>query len=210
MKISVIIPAYNEEKNISSVLSVLCKIPELYDILVMSDGSTDKTAEIARSFGSVVIELPENKGKSLAMREGLRYTDADVILFLDADLIGLSQQQVIDLVSPIIQDYADMTLGIFSSGRLSTDLAQKVAPFLTGQRAMKRWILDKLTEEDWMTGFGIEITLTKLAKNNHLRIIKVPLKNTTHVMKEEKMGVVRGVAARVKMYWEIAKEFNRL
>ncbi|MFY9279838.1 MAG: glycosyltransferase family 2 protein [Caldicoprobacterales bacterium] len=208
MKVAVIIPAYNEEKSIGLVLSVVTQIPEITEIVVVNDGSTDKTSQIALSFGVRIIEFHENQGKSLALRAGVMSTTSPIVLFLDADLIGLTQELVKDMILPIIHGYADMTLGIFCSGRSVTDLAQKIAPYLTGQRAMKRWVLDRLDLEDWQTGFGIEMAITRLAKNSDLRIMKVPLPNVTHAMKEEKMGLVKGVAARAKMYWEIIKQLS--
>ncbi|MFY9296454.1 MAG: glycosyltransferase family 2 protein [Clostridiales bacterium] len=208
MKVAVIIPAYNEEKSIGLVLSVVTQIPEITEIVVVNDGSTDKTSQIALSFGVRIIEFHKNQGKSLALRAGVMSTTSPIVLFLDADLIGLTQELVKDMILPIIHGYADMTLGIFCSGRSVTDLAQKIAPYLTGQRAMKRWVLDRLDLEDWQTGFGIEMAITRLAKNSDLRIMKVPLANVTHAMKEEKMGLVKGVAARAKMYWEIIKQLS--
>ena len=142
------------------------------------------------------------------MWAGVMHTNAPVVLFLDADLLGLSRQQVRDMISPIIKGYADLTLGIFCHGRGMTDLAQIIAPYLTGQRAMKCWVLDNLDKEDWQTGFGIEMKITRLAKTSNIRVMEVPLVNTTHTMKEEKMGFVRGVAARARMYWEIIKQLN--
>lgn len=206
--IAAIIPAYNEEKYLGAVLSVLRSVQYLSEIIVVNDGSVDKTSEVARSFGVRVIDLPNNQGKGAAMRQGVLHTTAPIILFLDADLIGLQSSHISDLLLPVIQNYADMTLGIFHSGRPVTDIAQKLTPFLTGQRAVKRWILDTLTEEDWLSGFGIEVTLTRAAKKLNIRMLEIPLLNVTHAMKEEKMGIMRGVAARAKMYWEIARKWN--
>lgn len=208
MKVAAIIPAYNEEENIALVLSTITKVEEISEIIVVDDGSIDKTAQIARGFGVETIRLPENMGKSLAMREGLRHTSCPIIMFLDADLIGLTKSKVQDMIHPVINGYGDMSLGIFSSGRSMTDLAQKIAPYLTGQRVIRRCILDELKEEDWLSGFGIEIAITQFAKDSNIKIIKVPLDNTTHTMKEEKLGVVRGMAARAKMYWEIMKQLG--
>jgi glycosyltransferase involved in cell wall biosynthesis len=208
MKVAAIIPAYNEEKNISSVLSVITQIEEVSEVLVVNDGSSDQTSQVAHSFGVRVLELEENQGKSMAMYAGVMHTKAPIIIFLDADLIGLTAKQVRDMIIPIIHGYADMTLGIFCSGRSMTDLAQKIAPNLTGQRALKRWVLDGLDYEDWQTGFGIEIAITRLAKNTNIRVMEIPLENVTHTMKEEKLGFVKGVAARAKMYWEIMKQLK--
>jgi glycosyltransferase involved in cell wall biosynthesis len=208
MKVAAIIPAYNEEKNISLVLSVATQIEEISEILVVNDGSMDKTSQIAASFGVRVLELKENQGKGLALRAGVNHTSAPIVIFLDADLIGLTRKHIKDLILPIIYDYADMTLGIFCSGRSMIDLAQRIAPHLTGQRAMKRWLLDRLDEEDWQTGFGIEMAITRIAKSSRIRVMEVPLENTTHATKEEKMGLVKGMAARAKMYWEIIKQLS--
>ncbi|NLJ41186.1 MAG: glycosyltransferase family 2 protein [Clostridiales bacterium] len=206
MSVAAIIPAYNEEKNIGTVLSILTAIEEITEIIVINDGSTDSTSHIARSHGVKVVDLERNQGKSIAMYQGIIHTKAPIILFLDADLIGLTSQHVNNMIYPIINGYAEMTLGIFNSGRSLTDLAHKITPFLTGQRALFRWILNDLKPEDWLTGYGIEMAITRLAKRSDLRVVEILLEETTHAMKEEKLGLVRGMASRAKMYWEIMKQ----
>lgn len=209
MSVSAIIPAYNEEKHIGQVLYAVKRVGEIDDIVVVSDGSTDRTAEVACGFDGVrVIELPQNMGKGYAMKAGLDNTSASIVLFLDADLLGLEPHHVRALLLPVFHGVADMVLGVFCSGRGMTDLAQKLTPFLTGQRAVKRWVLDMIGEEVWSTGYGIEMALTRCARKWNLRVMEVPLYGVTHVMKEEKMGAMRGMAERLKMYWEIAKQLR--
>lgn len=210
MDVSVIIPAYNEENYIGNILSTLTDMEELSDIVVVNDGSTDKTSEIAHSFNVQVIDLPENEGKSHAMLVGVNNTRFPLILFLDADLVGINAQHIRSLYIPVHSDLADMSLGIFNSGRGMTDLAQKITPFLSGQRCVKRTILEQLDHEDWLSGYGIELVLTRYAKEHKLRLIEVPLDNVTHSMKEEKLGLAKGMIARLKMYWEIAKELSKV
>lgn len=209
MQVSIIIPAFNEEKNISRVLDTLYSLKEPYEILVVNDGSNDKTSDIVRSYGLQVLDLQKNMGKSYAMWTGLEKTEGEVILFLDADLIGLKSEQVRKLVTPIQEGYADMTVGVFCSGRGMTDLAQKLTPYLSGQRGMKRESLKHLSESEWVSGYGIELALTRYAKEHHLKIMEIPLKNVTQTMKEEKLGLTKGMQARLKMYWEIAREWKR-
>ena len=209
MDAAIIVPAYNEEKNILGILSVLKQFQEIYEIVVVNDGSSDKTSDIATSHGFRVLELKQNMGKSYAMWMGLNNTKAPVILFLDADLIGIKPEYIKNLIMPVCEDKADMTLGIFTSGRGITDLAQKLAPFLTGQRASKRWILESLPQEFWTSGFGIEIALTRFAKDNSLRLLDVHLHNATHAMKEEKLGFFRGAFARLRMYRDILRQILR-
>jgi glycosyltransferase involved in cell wall biosynthesis len=210
MDVSIIIPAFNEEKSIPQVMDSIHSLRNVYEILVIDDGSEDKTSEIVRSYDIPVLELSENKGKSYAMWTGLQYTRGRVILFLDADLIGLKTDHVHKMIMPILYDNADMTVGIFNSGRGITDLAQKLTPFLSGQRGVKREILNNMDEEEWISGYGIEIALTRYAKEHNLRIMEVALDNVTQTIKEEKLGLTKGMKARLKMYWEIAKEINRI
>ncbi|HOB20846.1 MAG TPA: glycosyltransferase family 2 protein [Candidatus Atribacteria bacterium] len=210
MGVSIIIPAYNEEGNIHQVLSIVSDMPDIDEVLVVNDGSSDDTSAVACSYGVRVLDLPVNKGKGNAMYQGLMKTSGDIVVFLDADLVGLTKEQVIGLYKPVLDDIADMTLGIFSAGRGATDLAQKLTPFLSGQRAVKRMYLQMLDEEEWTSGYGIEVALSRFANKHGLRVMNVPLVNVTHPMKEEKLGFFKGAAARMKMYWEIAKELVRI
>lgn len=210
LKVSIIIPAFNESKNISQVLEPIQSLRDDYEILVVNDGSEDNTSEVVRSFDISIIDLTENRGKSYAMWTGLKHTKGHIVLFLDADLIGLKPVHIENLVAPVVKDMADMTVGIFYSGRNITDLVQKLMPFLSGQRCVKREILDKLDSKEWFSGFGIEVALTRYAKEHKLRIQEVPLFNVTHSLKEEKMGLTKGMKARLKMYWEITKEIKKV
>lgn len=209
MNVTTIIPAYNEGKNIGEVLSAVCSVDIIDEIIVVSDGSIDDTVDIAKTFEVNVVELDRNYGKGFAMKAGLAYTNSPIILFLDADLKGIQSHHIDNLLIPICLDRVDMTLGIFNSGRGVTDLAQRITPFLTGQRGIRRFILDEIKEDEWSEGFGVELMITKYAKERQLRTLEVPLDHVSHAMKEEKRGLTRGVASRFKMYWEIAKELNK-
>lgn len=203
-----IIPAYNEEKTIGNVLEVLEKVTIIHKIIVVSDGSTDTTAAVARKYNVEVIELAENRGKGGALKAGLANVTADVVLFLDADLIGLTAEHVHGLLKPVLDNDADMTIGVFEKGRLATDFAQKMAPQLSGQRAMKYSLLEQISDID-VTGFGVEAAINRLMESSGARVREVPLSNMSHVMKEEKLGAWKGMAARMKMYWEIILYLSR-
>ena len=203
-KVAVIIPAYNEEKTLGDVIRVVKTVPVVDEIIVISDGSTDKTAEVARASGALCIELDQNVGKGGAMKAGIDRADADIFVFLDADLIGLQAQHVIDLVDPVLNGGADMTIGIFDKGRMATDWAQVVAPYLSGQRAVKREILLAVSGLD-IARYGVEMALTRHIREHPIRVQEVIMCNLTHLMKEEKLGLLRGFLARMKMYWEIVR-----
>ncbi|MCR6544709.1 glycosyltransferase family 2 protein [Dehalobacterium formicoaceticum] len=202
--VTAIIPAFNEENTIGGIVKVLSQITEVKEIIVVSDGSADNTAERARAAGAKVIELQENVGKGGAMSAGVAQAQYEVILFLDADLIGLTPTHVRDMLDPVLKGAAAMSIGIFEKGRLATDLAQVVAPYLSGQRVLRKDLLRAMRDvED--SGFGVEVTLTKYAHDHHLKVQEVELAGMTHIMKEEKLGFKKGLQARMKMYWQIAK-----
>ena len=204
MNVTAIIPAYNEEQTIANVIESVKLVEKIQKIIVVSDGSTDRTAEIARECGADVIELSENIGKGGAIKAGINECGTEVILFLDADLIGLTKMHVSDLIEPVVNNEADMTIGIFKNGRMVTDLAQKVTPYLSGQRAIKKSIIDKIPNID-ITRYGVEVALTKYVDKSSVRVQEVDLPDMTHVTKEEKLGLIKGVQARLKMYWDIIK-----
>ncbi|OGO79163.1 MAG: glycosyl transferase family 2 [Clostridiales bacterium GWB2_37_7] len=202
--ITAIIPAYNEEQTIGSVLDCITKVEEITQTIVVSDGSTDKTAEIAAAYDIEVIDLAENVGKGGAMKAGMERCTNENVVFLDADLIGLTEKHVKDLIMPVINNDAEMTIGIFKNGRIVTDLAQKVTPYLSGQRAVKKTLLDRIPNID-ITRYGVEVALTKFVEKNSIRTKEIYLEDMTHVTKEEKLGLIKGMQARFKMYWDIVK-----
>jgi len=204
MNVTAVIPAYNEEETIADVVKCVKRIDKIQKVIVVSDGSTDNTAKIARQCGADVIELNENVGKGGAIKAGINECGTEIIMFLDADLIGLTENHVLDLIEPVIDNKADMTIGIFKNGRMVTDLAQKVTPYLSGQRAIKKSVIDKIPNID-ITRYGVEVALTKYVDKFNVRVQEVDLPDMTHVTKEEKLGIIRGVHARLKMYWDIVK-----
>lgn len=206
--VTVVIPAYNEEKTIGEVISVVKKVDLVDYIIVVSDGSCDSTAEIAKSFNVDVVELAENLGKGGALKRGVDKSSSDTIIFLDADLVGLRPEHIKSLLIPVLREEVDMTIGIFDNGRSITDLAQRVTPYLSGQRAVKKYIIDNILDFD-SCRYGVEVAITKYALNNNIRTKEVVLDNLTHIMKEEKLGVVKGFAQRLKMYWDIAKIISK-
>lgn len=212
MKVAAVIPAFNEEATIGQVVHTLRQVDLVTQVIVVSDGSDDMTAAEARRAGAQVIEHAENKGKAAAMKSGYEASDADVILFLDADLIGLTPAHVRALVQPVLRHEAEMTIGLFDEGRLTTDLAQLVAPYLSGQRVVKRQVIAEMFQQEPdadVSRFGIEVALTRHTSTYGYRVVEVPLEEMSHRMKEEKLGLVKGMAARLKMYYEILKYAQR-
>lgn len=108
-RVSVVIPAYNEAMTIDGVLSQ-CK-PFCDETIVIDDGSTDNTAEIAKKQGSKLISHAKNLGVTRAIQRGIQVACGDVIVTMDAD----GQHNPLDLpkmIRPIIEGEADVTLGV--------------------------------------------------------------------------------------------------
>ena len=89
MRVAAIVPAYNEEQTIGPVIEALLECRRLEEIIVVSDGSDDRTAEVARRYPVKVLELEQNVGKGGAMKAGANETNCEGLLFVDADLVGL-------------------------------------------------------------------------------------------------------------------------
>jgi len=200
----VVIPAFNEEKTVGSVVRAARGCPWVSGVIVVNDGSTDLTSEVAAQEGANVINLEQNRGKGGAMMAGLQNTSDEIIVFLDADLIGLTSAHVSQLIEPVISGRAELSIGVFSNGRITTDLAQKIAPYLSGQRAITRRLINLIPDFS-DTGWGVEVALTKYVKDNDIPVEEVVLADVTQIMKEEKVGLLKGFASRMKMYWHIVK-----
>ena len=228
LRTAAVIPAYNEAGRITTVLKTAAASRLLDEIIVVTDGCSDSTADEARGFAALlekravrgarctamnVFELEQNLGKGGALTYGAHRTEADIVLFLDADLIGLSTEQVDAILEPMLDadpaQRADMTLGLFEGARggpfgWCLTMIHRNAPNYTGQRAIRREVylaIPNLTQ----SRFGVERAMTRYVKNAwKLRVKHVSLYGVTHPCKEEKRGLARGFFQRTKMYCEIA------
>ncbi len=201
-RITAIVPAYNEEGNIAEVLRVLKKSLELSDIIVVDDGSTDRTAEGAQQEGVRVIRQ-KNQGKAGAMATGAAHTDADILFFADADLVGLTPGHVTALVEPVIAGGVGMTVGIRDRGVLATWMMENVLPVIGGERALPRDIFLQIVQHHSSKRFGIETIMNAYCKKKRIPVRLVRMEGLTHIIKEVRYGFWRGIIARMRMVREI-------
>jgi len=143
-KITVILPAYNEEVSIGSM--VISAKKHTYNIIVIDDGSTDNTAEIARLAGANVIKHSSNQGKGAALKTGFKAVrDTDIIVTMDSDGQH-NAENIKKLVSPIENGAADLVNGSRYLNRKKSDTP--------AYRRVGQIILDKATN----FGSGLNIT----------------------------------------------------
>ena len=209
--LAAIIPVYDEVGRVGRVLSVLRGVACLNEIIVVNDGSTDGTLEEVLECAALdsrihVLSHAKNQGKGQAVYKGKSTTRATYLLLLDGDLSGLKPQHIHDLIQPVMDGSADMTLGVFQGGRFDTDLSHWLTPWLSGQRCL-RTNMFRYVSEDAAAGYGIETALTVASRQQKWHCQHVALTGVHHPPSEFHRGVWSGIKARAEMYAQILKAF---
>jgi glycosyltransferase involved in cell wall biosynthesis len=199
--VAVIIPAYNEAQTIGNVVRVVVACKKIDQVIVVSDGSSDETGKIAKVSGATIVDLQKNTGKGGALLEGLKQTDASIIVFLDADLIGLTEKHIDQLLEPVLNGSRVMQVGMRDRGIFWTKLAHHF-PLISGERAVRRDVIDG-TPVRFYLGFMIEIALNYYCRSRGLPYGAVDLKGLSIRRKYQKVGWPKAVIQYSKMTAEI-------
>ena len=207
-KITVIIPALNEEKSISYVINSIPKY--INQIIVVDNGSTDKTSVIAKSKGAIILnEL--NKGYGYTCLKGIEFlkpNPPDIIVFLDGDFSDYPEDMDL-LINPIINKNYDFVMGsrvkkLREPGSMTlqqvfgNSLACFLLKFLYGAnykdlgpfRAIKWKSLQKLNMEDKTFGWTIEMQLK--AHKYKIKYMEVPVRYRNRIGKSKISGTLLG------------------
>ena len=202
MRVSAIVPAYNEEKTIGGVVKTLKSSPLVGEVIVISDGSKDKTAEIARQAGAdLVHEFPWRHGKGSAMAHGVTHTDSDILFFADADLSGFTPRHIENIIAPVVSGKYAMVVGMRDRGNFLMWLS-KYLPLIGGERAMLRKIYTDIPDY-YMKGFKAESALNYYCRANKLPYSTTPMPGIKIVKKMTKFGFWGGLKEYLKMWWQI-------
>jgi len=205
MRVSVVVPAYNEAGRIGAVLDPIVASSLVDEVIVVDDGSEDETTVEAKGFPVQVVTLAANRGKAAALAVGVSEARNDTLVFLDADLVGLTTEHVDRMVCAYRDEGLDMVVGVFVDGRKNTDFAQKINPYASGQRVLSRRLWERAQENVEKMNYGIEMALSRLASKEGWHKEYVKLEGVTHILKEEKRGFVKGTLDRLKMYGDMVK-----
>ncbi|WP_179361031.1 glycosyltransferase family 2 protein [Nitrosopumilus cobalaminigenes] len=193
MKIAVGLPAYNEEKNIASIITKLEKIADI--VIVCDDGSSDLTGKIATKMGAMVITHEKNKGYGAAIRSlFLKSKDLDVDILVTFDADGQhSIDDISKVIQPIIDKKSDLVIGSrfldeskddipsyrktgiqIITKLTNTTLKEKIKDSQSGFRAYSKDVLSKILPSD--SGMGVSSELLIKASNNDFKIAEIPIK----------------------------------
>ncbi|MCX6709538.1 MAG: HAD-IB family phosphatase [Candidatus Woesearchaeota archaeon] len=215
ISVTCIIPAYNEEESISRVVEAAKKVKLIDEIIVVDDGSSDKTFLYAKEAGAKVISHPKNRGKGAAIMTGIKNASGDILLFVDADIYNISSRKISSIIKPIILDEADFVKTSFhrNRGRV-TELVVKpllkiLLPFvnfkqpLSGQFAIKKELVKYLDiDERW--GVDIQILIQMVKKGVRTKEVdigfiahkKQPLENLVGMSEQ----VIKAILSEIGLF----------
>lgn len=184
-KVLAVIPAYNEEENILNTIDNVKSIDLIDEIVVVDDGSTDKTSEIVKDLDVKLIKLEKNSGKGYAIKKAIETMDYEYLVLLDGDL-GKSSGEINKLIKPVIENECDVTIARFGKAKkkggfgLVKNLAkfgvyfytgEKIDTTLSGQRVYKKEVIESINYIP--DRFGIEVAMTVGTFRNKFRIKEV-------------------------------------
>ena len=194
MKVTIGIPAFNEEKNIAKII---VKLKKIYDeIIVCNDGSADLTGEIAENLGAIVINHKQNLGYGAGINSIIKKAkeiDTDILVTFDAD----GQHRVEDVkkvIEPITNGSADLVIGsrFLDKGKeeipgyrkigidiitkvTNSGLKEKITDSQSGFRAYSKQLITKLDTTYMETGMGISTEILIKTSSLNFKITEVPI-----------------------------------
>jgi glycosyltransferase involved in cell wall biosynthesis len=202
-KVSAIIAAYNEQDTIVDVIRAVEGHPLVDEIVVVDDGSSDETSARASTTSARVITLAQNQGKASAMQAGVRAARNETILFLDADILGLTHEIITLTVTPVLKGKCGMFVAIRARRTYWLNRLLYFIPVLGGERALTKDVW-RLVPSTYRKGFQIEIALNYYTKKSGHRMGFAVMPGLSQVIKEKKRGFWLGMWQRLKMCGEVA------
>ena len=201
MNIDAVVPARNEAPTVADVVEATRGCRYVRDVIVVDDGSTDDTGERAAAAGAKVVRRDATDGsKALAMETGVEASDADAILFVDADCVGLTPHHLDEICRPFVEGRATMSLGTFDYG-FWNPLVLRFPP-TTGERVVPRWVFDAVHPSK-RDGYTIEIMINEVIAEGRLPTTARVMQGVGHRTKRDKFGPIEGWRRTWRMFWDL-------
>jgi glycosyltransferase involved in cell wall biosynthesis len=205
-RVSCIIPAYNEAPRISAVLDVVTAHPLIDEVIVIDDASADGTsAAVGLDRNKVtLIRHQVNAGKTRAVATGIAQARGRFLLLVDSDLLGLQAQALTDLILPVLDDRADLTISL---RRNAPRLWHWIGiDYISGERMLRRSLIEAdLAELAHLPRFGLEIWMNKILVRSAARLAVVPWNSVDSPLKSRKRGALRGAVADARMMSDLMR-----
>jgi glycosyltransferase involved in cell wall biosynthesis len=236
--LSVVIPAYNEEATLATIIKKVVAIPNLLEIILVDDCSSDRTEEIGRRLTESYPQLRftrhlRNQGKTEALKTGFALTSGEIVIIQDADL-EYDPSEIQSVIQPIMDGVADVAYGSRFLVRKATRvlyfyhyLGNKFLTFMsnlltnlnmtdveTGYKAFRGDIIRNMVISS--SGFGFEIEVTAKVAKLRCAIYEVPISYYGRTYEQgKKIGLKDGIAAiwfiiRFNLFWSQRASFRQL
>lgn len=197
--IDVVMPARDEVLTVAGNVAAARGCRYVREVIVVDDGSSDATAEVAGAAGAKVIAREAARGsKAHAMAAGVAATDADAILFVDADCTGLTAAHLDAICEPFVAGRAILSLGAFDYGPFWNPIVLACPP-LSGERIVPRWVFEAIAAPN-LDGYTIEVRINEVVCEARLPIVARTLHGVSHRTKRDKHGRRDGLRRTWWMY----------
>lgn len=203
-RLTCLIPAWNEAARLPGVLAAVQDHPLVDRLLVIDDGSTDGTPGVARRLGAEVLEMPVNGGKTAALAAGIAALTGEHALLLDADLLGLTAEDVTRLAAPVLEGQAEATISLRGN---APGLWRGIGvDYISGERVLPVALLQAMAPElPGLPRFGFEVFLNRAMKAAGLRVQIIDWPGVASPWKAAKQGLWRGLRGDAAMIRDILR-----
>ena len=194
MKVTAVVPVYNEHKTIKGVLDVLLSSKRIDNFVVVDGGSTDLTLNIIKKYkrsNVKILSLKKPEGKGGAVKIATKNIKSGILLFFDADLIGLRKEHVDKLLEPVVKQEAAMVIGLRDKGNAVANVIMPYFPLTGGERAILAKVFMEIRKCPLIEGWGLESVMNDYCKKKKLKVAKVKLDGMDHIgMQTKKYGLM--------------------